>query len=336
MASQWLVTPGGGVDSLVRQDAPELAPAPHQVLVKMHAASLNFRDLLISDGLYPLPAASQLVPLSDGAGEVVAVGSEQTRFKVGDRVAGIFTQSWLGGEMTDADLGSALGGSVDGVLSQYRVFDATGLVHIPQTLSYAEAATLPCAAVTAWNALMCDKPLRSGQTVLILGTGGVAIFALQLAKAAGARVIITSSSDEKLERAKAWGADETINYRNVAEWGQAARELTGGEGVDMVVETGGPGTLAQSMAATRRGGSIQMIGVLSMGEVDPLPILTSALHVRGIMVGSREMFDAMNKSIDFAGIKPVIDQTFGYDEVPQAFEQLRAASHMGKIVIDIS
>ncbi|MCB2049938.1 MAG: NAD(P)-dependent alcohol dehydrogenase [Novosphingobium sp.] len=335
MSSQWVIKPGAGVGSLLRKDVPDLQPAPHQVLVKMRAASLNFRDLLIIDGLYPLEAAEQLVPLSDGAGEVVAVGSEQTRFKIGDRVAGIFTQSWMGGEMVDADLATALGGSIDGVLSEYRLFDATGLVHIPDSLTFAEGATLPCAAVTAWNALMCDKPIRSGQTVLILGTGGVAIFALQLARAAGARVIITSSSDEKLERARALGANETINYRNVPEWGLKAKEISGGEGVDMVVETGGPGTLAQSLAATRRGGSIQMIGVLSMGEIDPLPILTGGISVRGIMVGSREMFDAMNKSIEFAKIKPVIDREFAFGDVPQAFEYLRGASHMGKIVINI-
>lgn len=333
---RYMITPGAGIDSLTLVDCPRPEPGPGQLLVALKAASLNYRDLLIADGLYPGGGAGGIVPLSDGAGEVVAIGEGCSRFKVGDRVAGIFMQSWTGGEIADADLASALGGSIDGVLSEYRLFDERGLVSIPDALSFEEAATLPCAAVTAWNALFGMKPIMAGQTVLTLGTGGVSMFALQFAHAAGARVIATSSSDEKLARARALGAAETINYRTTEDWASEVRRLTDGRGIDMVVEVGGPGTLGQSIAATARGGSVQMIGVLSFAQIDPLPILTGGVIVRGLMVGSGEMFEAMNRAIVANDIKPVIDHRFTFDDAASAYRHLRSAGHFGKVVIGIA
>lgn len=333
---RYTITPGGGIDSLTLVDCPTPEPGPGQLLVALKAASLNYRDLLIADGMYPGGGAGGIVPLSDGAGEVVAIGEGCSRFKVGDRVAGIFMQSWARGEIVDADLASALGGAVDGMLAEYRLFDERGLVAIPETLSFAEAATLPCAAVTAWNALFEMKPIVAGQTVLTLGTGGVSMFALQFAHAAGARVIATSSSDDKLERARALGAAETINYRTTEGWASEVRRLTGGRGVDMVIEVGGPGTLGQSIAATARGGSVQMIGVLSFAQIDPLPILTGGVIVRGLMVGSGEMFERMNRAIVANHIRPIIDRRFDFGDAAAAYHHLRSGSHFGKVVIDIA
>lgn len=335
MTRALIITPGAGLQSLSLTDQQLPGPGHRQVLVRMRAASLNYRDLLIIDGAYPGSAPGQLVPLSDGAGEVVATGPGSSRFAVGDRVAGIFMQGWVAGEMTPSHAGTALGGAIGGVLAEHRLFDEDGLVRIPDHLSFEEAATLPCAAVTAWNALYGLYPLRPGQTVLTLGTGGVAIFALQLAHAAGAKVIITSSSDEKLARARDLGADFTINYATTPEWGAEVLRLTAGAGVDVVVETGGPGTLAQSIAATRRGGAVQLVGVLSLGTIDPLPILTGGVVVRGLMVGSGEMFEAMNRAITAAQIRPIVDRVFDFGEARQAYEYLKAATHLGKVVIRI-
>lgn len=311
-------------------------PGRGQVLVKMHAASLNFRDLLITGGAYPLAALpDRLVPLSDGAGEIIAIGEDVTCWTAGDRVCGIFTQSWLGGRKRPADNLQELGGSIDGVLTQYRLFDAEGIVAIPDHLAYDEAATLPCAAVTAWNALYGGRPVKAGERVLILGTGGVSCFALQFAKAAGAYVIATSSSEEKLARIRALGADETVNYKSHPEWQEEVRRLTGGEGVDHVVEVGGPGTLQRSLACLAMNGQAHLIGVLTQGEINPLAILGSALSVRGILVGSRELFEDMNRAVSQHGIRPVIDRKFSFAEAPAAFRALQAANHVGKLVITI-
>lgn len=332
---RYVITPGRGADSLALIDCTVPEPGRGQVLVALKAASLNYRDLLIADGMYPGGSDSSIVPLSDAAGEVVAVGKDCTRFTIGDRVAGIFMQSWIGGGIVDADVGTALGGAIDGVLSEYRLFDERGLVAIPEALSFEEAATLPCAAVTAWNALFGMKPIMAGQTVLTLGTGGVSVFALQFAHAAGARVIATSSSDQKLEHARALGAAETINYRTTEDWAGEVRRLTGGRGVDMVIEVGGPGTLGRSIAATARDGSVQMIGVLSFGEIDPLPILTQGITVRGLMVGSGEMFEAMNRAIAVNGVRPVIDSRFAFADAAAAYQHLRSGAHFGKVVVTI-
>ncbi len=326
-----------GIDDLALVEAPEPRPGRGQVLVRMRAASLNFRDLSVASGKYMLSKLPpDLVPLSDGAGEVVEIGEGVTRVKVGDRVAGIFMQTWLGGEREPAQLDSALGGAVDGVLAEHVVFDAEGLVHIPAHLSFEQAATLPCAAVTAWNALYGLQPLQPGQTVLVLGTGGVSIFALQLAHAAGARVIATSSSDEKLERARALGASDGVNYKAVPEWQEAVRALTGGRGVDHVVEVGGPGTLARSLGAARAGGVVSLIGVLTRGQIDPLVIFGSGAIVRPIYVGSRQMFEAMNRAIALHRIEPVIDRVFPFEAAPEAYRHLKGATHVGKVVIAIA
>ncbi len=330
---RYLIRPGAGPESLTIQDVGIPSPERGQVLVRLRAASLNFRDLLIARGQYPGGAATSIVPLSDGAGEVVAIGAGCARLAVGDRVAGIFMQSWVGGKIVDADLGSALGGAIDGVLAEYRLFDEAGLVRLPDHLSFEEGATLPCAAVTAWNALFGLRPLLPGQTVLTLGTGGVSTFAIQLAHAAGARVIATSSDDAKLAKARALGASETINYRASPEWDAEVRRLTGGHGVNLVVEVGGPGTLQRSIASTARGGVVQMIGVLSMAEIDPLPILTGGVLVRGLMVGSREMFEAMNEAIAAHRLHPEIDRVFSFSEAMEAYSHLAAAGHVGKVVV---
>ena len=326
-----------GFDDLTLAEADTPKPGHGQVLVRMRAASLNFRDLSVASGKYMMSKLPpDLVPLSDGAGEVVELGAGVTRVRVGDRVAGIFMQSWLGGEMEPAHGASALGGAIDGVLAEYKLFDAQGLVHVPAHLSFEQAATLPCAAVTAWNALFGLRKLIPGQSVLVLGTGGVSIFALQFARAAGARVIATSSSDEKLERARALGASDGINYRTAPEWQDAVRALTDGRGVDHVVEVGGPGTIERSVRATRNGGTVTLIGVLTRGTLDPLAVFTSGAIVRPIYVGSRQMFEAMNAAIALHRIEPVVDRVFAFEETRDAYRYLKGATHVGKVVVAIS
>ena len=325
-----------GFDDLTLTHADLPVCGRGQVLVRMRAASLNFRDLAVATGKYMMSALPpDLVPLSDGAGEVIEIGDGVTRVKAGDRVAPIFMQSWLGGEMEPADGQTALGGATRGVLAEYGVFDEAGLVHIPAHLSFEQAATLPCAAVTAWNALYGLHPLQPGQSVLILGTGGVSVFALQFAHAAGARVIATSSSDAKLERAHALGASDGINYKTHPEWQDEVKRLTGGRGVDHVVEVGGPGTLARSLGAVRHGGTVTLIGVLTRGTLDPLAIFGSGAIVRPIYVGSRQMFEAMNRAIALHRIEPVIDRVFAFDEAREAYGYLKGATHVGKVVIRI-
>ena len=327
-----------GIDSLTLREAPMPKPGRGQVLVRMRAASLNYRDLMVLTGRYargaPLP---DLVPLSDGAGEVAEIGPDVTRVKPGDRVAGIFMQSWLGGEVEPADAASSLGGAIHGVLAEYMLFDQNGLVTLPAHLSFEEGATLPCAGVTAWNALYAGRPLIAGQSILVLGTGGVSIFALQFAHAAGARVIATSSSDGKIARAKTLGASDGVNYKQHPEWQQNVLELTGGRGVDHVVEVGGPGTLPRSIGAARLGGQIHLIGVLGggAGEINPTTAMRKGLILRGIYVGSRQMFEAMNRAIELHQLHPVIDRVFEFDQAKEAYRHLQGQSHLGKIVIHI-
>jgi NADPH:quinone reductase-like Zn-dependent oxidoreductase len=325
------------IDDLKMEEADPPRPKRGEVLVRMRAASLNYRDLMVASGRYgrgKIPP--NLVPLSDGAGEVVEVGPEVSRVRSGDRVAGIFMQKWIGGEINDSHGASALGGAIDGVLAEYVVFDQDGLVDLPPHLTFEEGATLPCAAVTAWNALYAFRPLQAGQTVLVLGTGGVSIFALQFAHAGGARVIATSSSAEKLERAGSLGASDGVNYRDTPEWQDKVRELTGGRGVDHVVEVGGAGTLPRSIQSARFGGTIHLIGILaSGGAIDPLPIMRRNQMVRGVYVGSREMFEAMNRAIAWHRLRPVVDRIFPFDEAKAAYRHLQAQGHVGKVVISI-
>ena len=328
---------GAGIQALVIVDRPDPKPAYRQVLVKVAACSLNFRDLSIVRGAYRLPVHDNLIPLSDGAGEVVAVGAGVTRVKVGDEVAGCFFQRWCAGEPSPDVHASALGGGIDGMLAEYAVLEEEGVVKIPPHLSVEEGATLACAGVTAWHALVEHGKVIAGQTVLLQGTGGVSTFALQLARAMGVQVIITSSSDEKLARAKTLGANHGINYKTMPDWEKAAKDFTGGRGVDQVVEVGGAGTLTRSFGAIRIGGKISVIGGLSgpATELDPRLILARRANVQGISVGSTEMFDAMNGAIAANGIKPVIDKVFGFAEVQAAYNHMASGKHFGKIVIRV-
>ncbi|HCF27166.1 MAG TPA: NAD(P)-dependent alcohol dehydrogenase [Cyanobacteria bacterium UBA11049] len=324
-----------GLDSLTLTERPDPKPSYGQVLIKLRAVSLNYRDLMVVKGLYNPKLPLPLIPFSDGVGEVVAVGEGVTRVNIGDRVAGIFFQKWLAGELTAEKANSALGGAIEGMLAEYVVLHEDGVVRVPKHLSDEEAATLPCAAVTAWNALFTSGGLKAGDTVLIQGTGGVSIFALQFALLAGARVIATSSSDEKLERVRQLGASDGINYKQTPDWGKKVRELTAGDGVDYVVEVGGAGTLTESLRAVRYGGQISLIGVLTGGsaEINTASILMKNVKVQGIYVGSREMFEAMNSAIALHKLHPVCDRVFDFHQAPQALKYMETGSHFGKICI---
>ncbi len=324
-----------GPDALRREDLPEPEAGSGQVVVRVRAASLNYRDLLVIKGAYSRNLPLPLVPLSDGAGEVVAVGPGVTRFRAGDRVAGCFFSAWDAGPITEAAPKSALGGAVDGILAELVALPEGGLVRVPDHLTDEEAATLPCAALTAWHALMEGGGLVAGQTVLVQGTGGVSLFALQFARMAGARVIATSSSDAKLARVRELGASDGINYQTTPDWDVAARNLTEGLGVDRVVEVGGAGTLPRSIKATKIGGQIALIGVLTGGEIDPRPLLMRNIRLQGIYVGSRVMFESMNRAIALHKLRPVVDRVFPFDQAAEAYKHLESGSHFGKVVIKI-
>lgn len=332
----WQITSAGGIDALSATTRPVEQPAHGQILVRVRAVSLNYRDLLHVLG-YADQDRWPLVPCSDGAGDVVAVGAGVTRFKVGDKVAGTFFQRWVSGNVSPAVMESALGGRQQGMLAEHVILSEEGAVAIPAGWSYAQASTLPCAALTAWHALVTKGRVRAGETVLVLGTGGVSLFALQIAKMHGARVILTSSSDDKLARARAMGADETINYRQFSDWEQRVLELTGGLGVDHVVEVGGAGTFEKSCASARFGGNVWLIGVLTGFEstINPISVLFKSLSVQGIYVGSRDMFDAMNAAFSANELKPVIDREFAFAEAPAAFHYMQAAGHFGKIIVEL-
>jgi NADPH:quinone reductase-like Zn-dependent oxidoreductase len=324
-----------GIDSLAVVERPDPRPGPGQVLLRMRAFSLNYRDLLVVKGQYNPKLRLPLVPLSDGVGEVAAVGDGVTRVKVGDRVAGLFMQRWTAGPLTDAAARSALGGGgLDGVLAEQVVLDQDGVIPVPAHLTDEEAATLPCAALTAWHALITEGRLKPGDTVLTQGTGGVSLFAVQFARLAGARVIATSSSDAKLRRVRELGASDGINYKTNPDWEERVRELTGGVGVDHVVEVGGAGTLGKSLRAVRTAGTISLIGVLSGGgQVNPMPILMKSVRVQGIYVGSREMFEAMNRAVALHQLRPVVDRVFPMAEIKEALRYLESGSHFGKVCL---
>src|SRR5580704_14443332 len=331
-------TPGGpSIDDLTFDQVDVLPPGSGQVAVAIKAVSLNFRDLAVVTGRYPRRVSGPTVIASDGCGEVVAAGEGVTAFKPGDRVVGSFFQNWITGPFVREYGSSALGGAIDGVLTQQRVFDQQGLLRLPAHLSYEEGATLPCAGLTAWNALVPTAHVEAGNTVLLLGTGGVSIFGLQFAKLHGARVIITSSSDEKLERARALGADETINYKNNPEWEKEVLRLTGGNGVDIVLEVGGAETFPRSMSSVRASGQIVVIGVLT-GVAGTVPfgmIGLQTLSVRGVYVGSVAMFEDMNRAIALHRLRPVIDRVFSFEETREALRYLQSARHFGKVVISL-
>lgn len=325
-----------GPDALRLVDLPDPKPARGQVLVRVRANSLNYRDLMVADGRYgktELP----LIPLSDGAGEIAALGEGVTQWKTGDRVAGTFFQSWPSGGFHRDVPNSALGGALNGMLAEYVALSEDGVVAIPSHLSFEEAATLPCAALTAWHALVTLGKISADQTVLLLGTGGVSLFALQFAKMHGARVIITSSSDEKLARAKALGANETINYQSKPDWEKEVFRLTDKAGVNQVVEVGGKGTFAKSLRSISPCGQIHLIGGVSgfTSEVPLIEIIGKMAVVRGIYVGSREMFEAMNRAITLHKLKPVIDRVFPFADAAAAYQYQQSGAHFGKIVISL-
>ena len=330
------IQPREGFDAITLVDRPAPALGPTDVRVRVHAVSLNYRDLTIARGAAKRKAP--VIPASDGAGEVIEVGAAVTRHKVGDRVAGAFFPRWIDGAMSEQAHAAALGGSVDGMLAEEVVLAETAWVKLPARLSFEAAATLPCAGVTAYHALFEAAQLRPGDTVLVQGTGGVSIFGLQLARAAGARVIVTSSSAAKRERALAMGADHVIDYKAEPKWGDAARAWTGGRGVDVVIEVGGPGTFDQSVAALRYGGTMSLLGVLTgiKGEIQTYGIFHKGLRVAGIYVGSVAMFEGLIRALEARQIEPVIDRTFGFGETRAAYEHLASGQHFGKVVIRVS
>jgi NADPH:quinone reductase-like Zn-dependent oxidoreductase len=328
-----------GIDSLAFVERPEREPGPGEVRIKIRAVSFNYRDLMMVKGLYNPKMKLPRIPCSDGAGEVTALGDGVTKWKVGDRVAGIFMQSWIDGPPTPAKTKGALGGDVDGMLAESVILKADGLVAAPAHLSFEEAATLPCAAVTAWNALAAADT-KAGGTVLVQGTGGVSIFALQFARLMGMRVLGISSSDEKLERASALGLQAGLNYREKPEWDRWVLDQTGGEGVDLVVEVGGMGTLARSLRAVRMGGTIAQIGVLSgpqpnSGEQLPLRvILHKQARIRGIYVGSRRDFEEINACIALSGLRPVVESS-AWIQVREVLHKMEASTHFGKLAVTL-
>jgi NADPH:quinone reductase-like Zn-dependent oxidoreductase len=324
-----------GVEALTLGQRPVPRPGPREVLVRMRAWSLNHRDLLIASGQYGREVRPDVVPVSDGAGEIVETGSDVTRWRKGDRVVSVFLPRWHSGAPTQAKLHDALGSTVDGVFAEYVTFDSDAVVRAPAHLDDAEAATLPCAAVTAWQCLVVQGGLTAGETILALGSGGVSVFCVQLAGLCGARAIVTSSSDDKLDRLRQLGAADGINYMQYPQWGRLVQQRTGG--VDHVMELVGAVTLPQSIRAARIGGRLSIVGVLSSGvAIDHVQLLRKALTVQGVQVGSRESFESMNRAIELSGIHPVIDRTFPFTDAAAAYHYLGAGRHFGKVVITAS
>lgn len=327
-----------GIDNLKLVDLETPVAGPGQVLVRFHAASLNYRDVMVVSGTYNPRMKLPAIPLSDGAGEVVSVGESVSKWQIGDRVMPLFAQQWFDGESSEEKRKTSLGAGSQwqGVLRDYGAFDQESVVRIPAHLSYEQAATLPCAALTAWNALQVSGRVRAGETVLTLGTGGVSVFAVQFAKMAGARVIATSGSDAKLAKLKELGADETINYRTREDWDKAVLELTDRRGVDHVIEVGGAGTLARSITSVRIAGHVAMIGALTgAAGFDPITVFMKAIRLQGIFVGSRAMIEDMLRAVDEAALVPVVDRIFSFDEAREALSYMSSGAHFGKVVINI-
>ena len=323
-----------GIDALAltERDVPE--PGPGEVRVRMRASAVNYRDLATIENPVPRGIRYPTVPNSDGAGEVTALGEGVSTLAIGDRVASCFFQRWTDGAITPAAMASALGGALDGVLAEEVVLAEQGVVPIPAHLDFVAGATLPCAGLTAWHAVVEFGALRPGETVLLLGTGGVSIFALQFAKLLGARVVLVSGSDDKIERARGLGADACVNYRSHPDWHEQVLALTGGAGADLTVEVGGAGTLERSVASTRVAGRIALIGVLTGGEMNPVMIMRKSICLQGIYVGSRAMFVRMNRAIGENRLVPVVDKSFTFEDARAAYHAMRAAGHFGKLVIE--
>lgn len=334
----WIVPKGClKLDELRIEERATPTPGPTQILARMRAASLNYRDqLIVTGGYFGGAAQRDTVPLSDGAGEVVAAGSEVTRFKVGDRIVSTFFQNWVDGPPAP-DARPAIGAPLDGVLAEYVLFDQRDAVAMPANLSFEEGATLSCAGVTAWHALMIICAVKPGDSALVLGTGGVSIFALQFARLAGARVYMTSSSDEKLERGRALGATGLINYKRTPEWDKEVLKLTEGRGVNYVIEVGGPGTLARSMQSVAYAGKIALIGVLAgfQGDTNPHPVMRKGASLHGIFVGNRAMLERMNAAIEVNGMKPIVDRAYPFEQALDAYRYQQSGAHFGKVVIRI-
>jgi len=326
-----------GLENLKATQRKEPEAGKGQAVIRIRAVSLNYRDLMMVRGHYNPKQPLPLIPCSDGVGEVVSVGEGVDRIQVGQRVAGAFSQSWIAGPPDAFKLRMTLGGPIDGMLAEQVLLDAEGLVPVPEYLSDVEAACLPCAALTAWSALVEQGNVRAGDRVLILGSGGVSVFALQIARMLGAEVIATSSSEEKRRRLEKLGASATINYAENPKWSRAVRELTGGIGVDHVVEVGGAGTLEQSLRSVRTGGTVSVIGVLSgiSSSLNIIPILMQQLRLQGILVGSREGFERMNRAFEMHRLQPVIDRVFPFSESVEAFRYFEKATHFGKVCISL-
>jgi NADPH:quinone reductase-like Zn-dependent oxidoreductase len=328
-----------GLDAIQVVDKPDPKPAPGHVLVRMKAVSLNYRDLLMVQGMYGRGSASStdvITPFSDGCGYVEAVGEGVTRFKVGDRVSTLFFQNWISGPPSLEKVSSALGFPIPGAGAELQTFSEQGLSKVPDFLTDQEVATLACAALTAWRGLFHDARLEPGDTVVLQGTGGVSIFGLQFAHAAGLRTLITSSSDEKLERAKALGADHLVNYKATPQWSKPVREATGGRGADFIMEVGGGGTIQESMRAVKLGGHIAVIGIVAgAGEpFNPAALIGNSAKLQGLSVGSREMFESMCRAIELHDIRPVVDKVYPFTEARAAFGAMAAGEHFGKIVLE--
>ena len=326
------ITPGGGIESLAWGQRRVSDPGEHEVRIRVRAVSLNYRDLVIASGHYPLTHAHAVVPVSDGAGTVEAVGAGVMRVRPGDRVSANFVRDWVSGPFGPAQQASSLGGEVDGMLAEAVVLPEHALVPIPESLSFAEAAALPCAGVTAWNALIFHGRVHAGHTVVVQGTGGVSLFALQIAKHSGARVFATTSDDGKAAKLRALGADHVINYRTTPNWGSVVREQTNGFGADHIVEVGGAGTFEESLRAVRLGGEISVIGFLSGTEanLNLVPVILNHVRLNGIFVGSREMFEELLRT----PIRPVIDRTFAFSEASEAYRYLQSGRHTGKVILE--
>lgn len=334
MKAYEVVRPIGPEGLVLNPDRRDPEPGPDEVVVKLRACSLNYRDLLVSQGRYPGLIKPSVIPLSDGAGEVVAIGSGVRTIGVGARVTTTFYPDWLSGPITEQATTFVPGGSLDGVLAEYVALPERAVVPIPPALSFEEAATLPSAALTAWTALVDTARIKAGDTVLLLGTGGVSVFALQFAKLHGATVILTSSSSDKLQRASGLHADHVLNYRESPDWDIEVLRLTGGRGADVVIEVGGPGTLERSLRSVRKGGTVAMIGRLAgLGAIDPLPVMRRAVRLVGINVGSRQAFLEMNRAIAGCSLHPVIDRIYPFEEAIPAYLHLAAGAHFGKVVI---
>jgi NADPH:quinone reductase-like Zn-dependent oxidoreductase len=333
------ILPGENIEGLRCVELPTRALAACEVRIKVHAVSLNYRDLMVASGNYLVTVDDPLVPCSDGAGEVAEVGHGVTAFKPGDRVIASFFPCWNDGVTGPDKIRHALGGDIDGMLAQEVILDDTALVKLPDAMDYVDACTLPCAGVTAWNAIfVSSNQVRPGDTVLLLGTGGVSVLGLQMAKAAGLRSIITSSSDEKLRRARELGAHHTINYRSIPEWHEEVLRLTDGVGANVVLEVGGKGTVNRSVSAAAMGGTVAIIGGVSGfgGDVNPVALLAGAKRMVGIFVGSRTMLENVVRFVNAAGIEPVVDRVFPFHQAQEAYRYMESGSHFGKVVIAVS